>query len=149
MAYIQDSDIRDMLAKQFTASFSTYHTAVDNHIKEIIAEERLENDDLAVDGSGYISNTFLKRYAVNWFCMELFLDKMGINDNALADEEKYMVKFEVYRKKVDNMRKSIKIILLIFYLFQITLITASVNLRYDPVKCYLFDSLFLVKHFLV
>ena len=107
MAYIQDSDIRDMLAKQFTSSFSTYHTEVDNHINEIIDEERLETTDLAVDGSGYISNTFLKRYAVNWFCMELFLDKMGINDNTLAEEEKYMVKFNVYRKKVDQMRKSV------------------------------------------
>jgi len=104
MAYIANSDIRDMLAKQFTSSFSTYHTAVDEHIEELAEGEQVDSSDIAVDVNNYVTNTFLKRYAVNWFCMELFLDKMGMNDNSLADEEKYMVKYEIYRKKVDIMQ---------------------------------------------
>ena len=108
MAYIADSDIsQDMLAAQFSSSYSTYHTAVDNHIEELAEGEQVETDDIAVDDDGYLENKFLRRYASYWARMELFLDKMGMNDNSLPDEEKYMVKYEAYRKKVDQMQSRI------------------------------------------
>ena len=105
MAYIPDSDIsQDMLASQFSSSFSTYHTLVDNHINELAEGEQVEISDIATDtGTGYITSKFLRRYCKYWFCMMLFLDKMGINDNSLADEEKYRVKYELYKDLVNDM----------------------------------------------
>lgn len=104
MAYIPDSDLnQDMLAAQFSSSFSTYHTLVDNHILELAEEEQVATANIATDDDGYIENKFLRRYAKYWALMHLFLDKMGINNNGLADEEKYRVKYEIYQKKVDEM----------------------------------------------
>ena len=37
----------------------------------------------------------------------LFLDKMGINNNSMSDEEKYYVKYKAYKKLVDEMSPSI------------------------------------------
>lgn len=108
MAFIPDSDIlRDVLAAQFSSSFSTYHTLVDNHIIELADEEQLTEDEISVDDDGYLSSKFLRRYAAAWVCKEIFKDKMGINNNTLADEEKYKVKYEMYLKEVDNMGKRI------------------------------------------
>ncbi len=105
MAYIPDSDIsQDILAAQFSSSFSIYHTLIDNHINELAEGEQVEISDIATDVDGYLENKFLRRYAGYWVRMELFLNKMGINDNTLADEEKYMVKHDVYRKKVNEMK---------------------------------------------
>ena len=108
MSYISNSDIsRDMLAAQFLSSFSTYHTLVDEHIVELADEEQIQPADISVDGSGYLSSKFFRRYAAAWVCMELFKDKMGINNTNLADEEKYRVKYEIYKKEVSEMSKRI------------------------------------------
>jgi hypothetical protein len=105
MAYISNDDVsRDALANQFSSDFTTYHTLVDNHINELAEGEQVDTTDIATDdGTGYLSNKFLRRYAATWFICELFKDKMGINNNSLADEEKYRVKYEIYNKKVEKM----------------------------------------------
>lgn len=104
MAYISNADIsRDALATQFSSSFTTYHTLVDNHIIELADEEQVQEADISVDDDGYLSSKFLRRYAAAWVCKELFKDKMGINNNTLADEEKYKVKYEIYKREVDQM----------------------------------------------
>lgn len=108
MAYISNTDIsRDVLVAQFSSSFSTYHTLVDEHIEELAQGEQVDASDIDVDESGYLSSKFLRRYAAAWVCMELFKDKMGINNNVLADEEKYRVKYEIYREQVLNMGQRI------------------------------------------
>lgn len=105
MAYIANSDIsQDMLAAQFTSSYSTYHTAIDNHINELAEGEQIEITEIAVDIDGYLENKFLRRYATYWVRAELFLNKMGVNNNTLAEEEKYNVKYEIYIKKVNEMQ---------------------------------------------
>jgi len=110
MAYIPDTDVStDMLAAQFTSSFSTYHTLVDNHINELAEGEQVETSDIATDDNGYVENKFLRRYCKYWFCMMLFLDKMGINDNSLADEEKYKVKYDQYKELVNDMKNRITV----------------------------------------
>ena len=111
MAYIPDADVStDMLAAQFTSSFSTYHTLVDNHINELAEGEQVETSDIATDtGTGYVTNKFLRRYCKYWFCMMLFLDKMGINDTSLADEEKYKVKYDQYKELVNDMKNRITV----------------------------------------
>ena len=110
MAYIPDADVStDMLAAQFTSSFSTYHTLVDNHINELAEGEQVETSDIATDDGGYVENKFLRRYCKYWFCMMLFLDKMGINDTSLADEEKYKVKYDQYKELVNDMKNRITV----------------------------------------
>ena len=111
MAYIPDADVSsDMLAAQFTSSFSTYHTLVDNHVNELAEGEQVETSDIATDtGTGYVTNKFLRRYCKYWFCMMLFLDKMGINDTSLADEEKYKVKYDQYKELVNDMKNRITV----------------------------------------
>ena len=96
MAYISDSDITDKLANQFSASFSTYHSLTDNQLLDIAEQIGVrDSDDISVDGSGYISSWFIKQYLVAWFCMRLFLDKMGINNVTLSEDEKYAVKYDL------------------------------------------------------
>ena len=110
MAYIPNADVStDMLASQFTSSFSTYHTLVDNHINELADGEQVETSDIATDDDGYVENKFLRRYCKYWFCMMLFLDKMGINDTSLADEEKYKVKYDQYKELVNDMKNRITV----------------------------------------
>ena len=111
MAYIPDTDVStDMLAAQFTGSFSTYHTLVDNHVNELAEGEQVETSDIATDtGTGYVTNKFLRRYCKYWFCMMLFLDKMGINDTSLADDEKYKVKYDQYKELVNDMKNRITV----------------------------------------
>ena len=41
--------------------------------------------------------------------MMLFLDKMGINDTSLADEEKYKVKYDQYKELVNDMKNRITV----------------------------------------
>lgn len=104
MAYIPNADVStDMLAAQFSSTFTTYHTLLDNHINELAEGEQVETSDIATDDDGYVENKFLRRYCKYWFCMNLFLDKMGINDTTLADEEKYRVKYEIYEGLVNKM----------------------------------------------
>lgn len=109
MAYIPDSDIsQDMLADQFSSSFSTYHTLLDDHINALAEGENVETDDIATDaGTGYITNKTLRMYCKYWICMHLFFDKMGMNNISLAEEEKYRVKYKDCREIVREMKKQI------------------------------------------
>jgi hypothetical protein len=108
MSYIADSDITDKLALQFESSFSTYHSLVDNQINDIAEQLGITNsDDIDTDDDGYISSWYVKQYAVMWFCQRLFLDKMGMNNIDLAQEEKYRVKHEYYFKQAENKEKYI------------------------------------------
>lgn len=109
MAYIQDSDITDEVAKQFTSSFATYHTLSDSQLIDLGVQLGVDDtDDFAVDGSGYISSWFIKQYLVCWFCMRLFLDKAGINNvSNPMDEEKYYVKYNFYKKETEKKESKI------------------------------------------
>ena len=107
MSYITDSDIkRDALAAQFK-TYTIYHDMVDDHIEEIAEGQQVAVADISVDDDGYLSSKFLRRYAAAWVCKELFKNKMGINNVSLADEEKYRVKYEIYRDQVKEMKPRI------------------------------------------
>lgn len=108
MAYIADADITDLLANQFSTDFPTYHSLSDNKLIDLgVQLGVMETADFAVDGSGYISSWYIKQYIVAWFCMRLFLDKMGLNNISLPEMEKYNVKYTFYKKEVSEKESRI------------------------------------------
>lgn len=107
MAYIANSDITDVLANQFSSSFSVYHALVDNQLLDLAERLDVDTTDIDTDDDGYISSWAIKQYLVAWFCMRLFLDKMGLNNIDLAESEKYAVKYELYRKMATTMEVKI------------------------------------------
>lgn len=108
MAYIASSDITDTLVNQFSTSFATYHTLTDLQMVDIAEQLGItDSDDIDTDGSGYVSSFFIKQYLVAWFCMRLLFDKMGINNVAFDEQEKYRVKYEYYRHIVKDKEKKI------------------------------------------
>lgn len=114
MAYISDSNVTDVLANQFSADFATYHTLTDNQLIDLGIQLGVDDtDDFDVDGSGYISSWFIKQYLVSWFCMRLFLDKMGLNNVSLVNEEKYLVKYKFYKKQVEQKESKITMQMLV------------------------------------
>ena len=67
MAYITDSDITDVLANQFSSSFSTYHTLADNQLIDLGIQLGVrDTDDFDLDGTE-INSWFIKQYLVAWF----------------------------------------------------------------------------------
>jgi len=106
--YIKDSDITDMLARQFLTSFPTYHTLTDAQMLNIAEQRGIFDVSLInVDEGGYVLSSTVKQYLVYWFCMKLFLDKMGVNELALSDMEKYAVKYNLYSELVDKEERKI------------------------------------------
>lgn len=108
MAYILDIDVTDVLANQFHNDFSKYHALTDEQLVNLGEQLGVQDTSLfALDTNGCIKSTTIKRYLVYWFCAQLFLDKMGLNNVSLAETEKYAVKYSLYSKLVDKTEDNI------------------------------------------
>ena len=101
MSYISRADVTDNIISNF--DLAPYLIETDNEIIDLaeslgVSENAIETNPL---------HNKIKRYAIAFCLMRLCQDKTGSNNIELPEMEKYVVKYEIYRKEVEKLRQQI------------------------------------------
>ena len=100
MSYIVRSDIKDTILGNFN---------IQDYLEEVDAEVNDLADKLGVDSTLIVSPIHykIKRYAICYALMRLCQDKLGSNSVEVADQERYVVKYDIYKKELQELRGDI------------------------------------------
>lgn len=104
MAYLTFADITDAVVSSFgEAALLPYFTKTDDHINDIAEQLDVSVNDIKTDPLPFT----VKEYAIAYFCMQVCRDKTGNASVEYIQEDKYNVKYQMYRKEVDRLRYAI------------------------------------------
>ena len=102
MAYISTDDIKANIADGF--NLQPYLEEADSEIIDVAEQVGVYNiDDIKTNPLHYK----IKRYAVTFVLYRLCQDKMGTNNVALDELEKYTMLFGIYKKEYEGLRTEI------------------------------------------
>jgi len=95
--YINDSDITDLVLKDFGAELSAKVTLSDAEVEDMAERKGLiDKDEIETNPVHYQ----VKKYAINWVARELCLDALGKNNVDVSQIEKYDRLYDVYRRRL-------------------------------------------------
>lgn len=105
MSYIAFANITDTVVSSLGSPvLAAYITESDSAVNDLAETLGVDSDDIA-DGDDL--HFKVKRYAISYVCMRVCQDKMGVNNNEMADLDKYKIKYDLYKKEVDNLSEAI------------------------------------------
>ena len=98
---ISRSDIKDTIIGQF--DLADYLTETNDAVIDLaeslgVCEDCIDDDP--------IHNT-IKRYAIAYCLMRLCQDKMGTNSTDMPEQDRYFVKYNIYKNEAEQLRKHI------------------------------------------
>jgi len=100
--YIDDVDININIIKQF--ELTDYITRADKAVVDI-AEELGVRDTTDIETNPV--HWKIKEYAKAFLIVDVCLDKMGTNNVETADTEKYLVLYDVWHKRLKELKSEI------------------------------------------
>lgn len=101
-AYIATTDITDKVLSSIATQ--AYVDEGNDAVEDLAEQKGVRDTDDIGDGAGTI-HARLKRYAIAWTCMRVAQDHMGTNNTNVPEFEKYVIKYNVYRKEVAAIAK--------------------------------------------
>jgi len=102
--YISSSDITD---KVLDGLATEAYVAEGNDAIEDLAEVKgIRSTSDIGDGAGAVHNR-VKRYGVAYCCMRIAQDHMAVNNVDVPELEKYVIKYNIYRKEVAQLKTEI------------------------------------------
>jgi hypothetical protein len=103
-AVVFKTDVRDAVISEFNLTYPTDYIALVD--AEILSQaERL---GIYTESDIYTPlHDTIKRYAIAWLCAEVACDKTGVNNIDTPDIEKYAVKYDIYKRKADDLAKKL------------------------------------------
>lgn len=102
MANLTTADITDKVIAQHT--LTAYLTEADSELADIAESYGItDSDDIEVAPMHFK----VKRYMVAYVCMRVCEDNIGLNNVAIPDLDKYMVKYKQYKAACDRLRVQI------------------------------------------
>jgi hypothetical protein len=102
MSYIAAGDVTDKVLNQF--DLSSYITESDSELDDL-AEELGVRDATDIEDSPLHYKA--KRFLIAFVCMRVAQDNMGVNNVEVPEVEKYVIKYNVYRKEYSKLKGEI------------------------------------------
>lgn len=100
--FIEVGDIKDSVANGF--ELEEYIGEVNEEIIDLAERKGVRNtSDIKTNPLHYK----IKRYGIVFLLMRLYQDKMGVNNVELADMEKYVIKYNVYKREMSDLEARI------------------------------------------
>jgi hypothetical protein len=96
--YISSDDITDNIVAGF--DLSAYLTEAFKEIEDLSEEKGVRDSDDIASPLHYK----MKRYAICFVIMRLCQDKMGTNNLDIPELEKYVIKYNMYRKELAQLK---------------------------------------------
>lgn len=97
--YFVYTDITDkVISQHITANDSAYLLEADQEIIDLA--ERRGVDDAVITSTLHFK---LKRYGIYYVCMRVCEDNAGLNNTESPIDDKYFLKLDHYKKKLDNL----------------------------------------------
>jgi hypothetical protein len=103
-AYIATSDITDKVLDDIATQ--AYVDEGNDAVEDLAEQKGVRDTGDIGDGAGVVHNR-LKRYAIAWCCMRVAQDHMGSNNVNVPEFEKYVIKYQVYKKEVATLAMEI------------------------------------------
>lgn len=117
--FIEPGDIKDSMARGF--ELEEYIDETNQEVIDLCERKGVrDTSSIETDPLHYK----LKRYAIVFMLMRLYQDKIGVNNNELADMDKYVVKYNLYKKELMSLEEQVSY----------PMITGSVSEKRDRVK---------------
>ena len=105
MSYISSSDITDSLINSFpSATVNAKITLSDSYFNDF-AESKGVMDSGEIKTDPF--HRMCKDWCINWVCREICADNIGVNNNDVAANEKYMIKYEFYKERLQDVQGQI------------------------------------------
>jgi len=102
--YIDASDIKANVAKGF--ELEEYIEEANDEVEDVAQQVGVyDPDDIEINPLHYK----IKRYAVSFCIMRLCQDKIGTNNVDIAELDKYMIQYNLYKKEYEKLRTEITI----------------------------------------
>jgi hypothetical protein len=108
IADVHDGSVKALLLRLLVAQPSYIKDRLDPEIKDLSQKVGLYSTDqiTIVPATGQLHYGIM-RWAERWLCKQVCLDWMGQNNIELANTDKYLIKYEVYRREEAQMRKEV------------------------------------------
>jgi len=105
---IHDGSVKALLLRLISVTPSYIKDRLDPEIQDLAQKVGLySTEQITLVPATSKLHYGIMRWAERWLCKQICLDWMGQNNVEMANTDKYLIKFEVYRREEAQQRKEV------------------------------------------
>ena len=105
--YIDAADITEKLVRAFIDrddNLEVYMNRMDAAVVSLCLRKGLSSvDSLSVDDDGHVTDETVADWCRSWVCREVCFDNVGANNLDIPKEDKYLVKYMLYKARLASL----------------------------------------------